>query len=321
MTGWASASAVLLAVAHHVLFTFQDPEVIESSGLVDRGSVVYTINDSGDGPVVYGVDPHSGETLSHTRYSSHGVEDVEAIAPGAAGTVWVGDIGDNRAVRDDVAVYRVRPSASGDVTVSVPRYGLRYPDGARDAETLLVQPRTQRVFVVSKSVFGGTVYAAPRQLRAGAENRLRPVAAVSGLVTDGTFLPDGKHVLLRTYTTASVYTFPDFELVGTARLPEQRQGEGIAVGPGGRVLVSSEGLHAPVLSVRLPASLTGARSAPAAPPVPTSARPSPEARSAPQPDGVGDAWKVGLLGAGVLGAGVVVLAALAARRSRIRSRR
>jgi hypothetical protein len=82
---------------------------------------------------------------------------------------------------------------------------------------------------------------------------------VPGLVTDGTFFPDGRHVLLRTYGTASVYTFPGFELVGTVTLPAQPQGEGSSVSRTGRVLVSSEGLHSQVLEVGLPKRLTTSR--------------------------------------------------------------
>ena len=234
------------------LTTLQGDDVYESSGLVDRGRILYTINDSGDAAVVYGVDARTGETVSRTSYAPS-VHDVEALAPGADGTVWAGDIGDNRADRDSIAVYRVRP-VGGEQRAAA--HLLRYPDGPRDAETLLVQPRTQRVFVVSKSVFGGTVYVAPKRLTTGGTPQQMTVFAhVGGLVTDGTFLPDGRHVLLRTYTSASVYTFPGFALVGTVRLPEQPQGEGISVSRSGRVLLSTEGVHTPVLQVRLPASL------------------------------------------------------------------
>src|SRR5262249_47272452 len=143
----------------------------------------------------------------------------------------------------------------GDRTVAAPRFALRYPDGAHNAETLLVDPRSRRLFVVTKTIFGGTVYAAPRRLHRAGENRLRPVARVNGLVTDGTFFPDGRHVLLRTYGSASVYSFPDFRPVGTVTLPRQPQGEGISVSRRGRILVSSEGLHSKVLQVALPAAL------------------------------------------------------------------
>ena len=153
-------------VPSRTLFTIDDDEVFESSGLVDTGRVVYTINDSGDDAVVYGLDPGSGRPVSRTTYADS-VEDVEAIAPGRDGRVWVGDIGDNRRRRDDVTVYRVDPR-DGEHPGTAHR--LTYPDGAHDAETLLVHPRTGRVFVVSKSPFGGTVYAAPRTL-SGARDR------------------------------------------------------------------------------------------------------------------------------------------------------
>jgi hypothetical protein len=282
MTGWASRAALMAAlllvssatpayaadkpVPSKVLFTFQGDDVFESSGLVDRGDVVYTNNDSGDDAVVYGIDSRSGRTVSRTTYADS-VTDVEAIAPGADGTIWAGDTGDNRMNRDDVAVYRLVPH-DGDHPGT--RYPLTYPDGPHDAETLLVQPRTQRVFVVSKAIFGGTVYAAPRRLHSDKPNRLHAFARVPGLVTDGTFFPDGRHVLLRTYGTASVFTFPGFELVGTVTLPQQPQGEGISVSGIGRVLVSSEGVAAAVLQVDLPKRLTAAH----APSTPAGPKPS-----------------------------------------------
>ncbi|MGZ4458251.1 MAG: hypothetical protein ACXVXB_11095 [Nocardioidaceae bacterium] len=242
-------------VRHRTLLHFQDPRVLESSGLVDRGRDLATINDSGDGPFVYVVAAATGRTVGVTTYSAGAVEDVEAIAPGRHGSVWVGDTGDNTRSRDDICVYHVPRLRPGDRTVTAPRYRLAYPDGAHDAEALLVTPGRPRVFVVTKSVFGGTVYAAPRRLRTDRVNRLRPFASVPGLVTDGSFLPDGRHVLLRTYGTASAYTFPGFHLVGTVTLPAQPQGEGLSVGRQGRILVSSEGERSSVLEVHLPAGL------------------------------------------------------------------
>ncbi len=342
MTGWRSrtlgcvASLLLLgfatapdadadepALPGATVFSFADDDIFESSGLVDRGEVVYTINDSGDDAVVYGVDPSSGRTVSRTTYADS-VEDVEAIAPGAGGTLWVGDTGDNRHRRDDIAVYRVRP-AEGDQTGE--RYDLAYPDGPHDAETLLVEPRTQRLFVVSKSVFGGTVYAAPSSLTphdtpGGEPNRLRAYARVRGLVTDGAFLPDGRHVVLRTYGEAMVYTFPAFGLVGTVRLPAQPQGEGISVGADGRVLLSTEGVHADVLRVRLPTSLT----APRAPAVSPSPLPLPSDRAATA-DGPASAeagpsrngwdWTgIGLVTLGILGLGYLTVSVTRSHRAR-----
>ena len=282
MPGWASGLAALAlalsAGTPGVLFAFSDRGIAESSGLVDTGEVVYTVNDSGSDPVLYAVDPRTGDTTGRTAYTTDPVEDVEALAPGRAGTVWVADIGDNQAGRDRVSLYRVRPGAA-----TAPRLDLTYPDGPRDAETLLSHPRTGRLFVVSKTVFGGTVYAVPAGTRPGATTELRRFAQVPGLVTDGAFLPDGRHVVLRSYATATVYTFPGFERRGTFTLPEQRQGEAVSVSHTGRVLLSSEGVGTDVVEIVVPRRLTAAQPeaspSPSASPSPATSEPVPRARS------------------------------------------
>jgi sugar lactone lactonase YvrE len=234
------------------LFSFQDPAITESSGLVRVGDRVLTHNDSGDGPYVYVVDPSSGKTVGRTTYSGDPVTDVEAMAAGPDGSIWMGDIGDNSASRNHVSVYRLPPVRDGNHTVDAQRYDLRYPDGPTNAETLLVDPRDGRLYVVSKSLFGGRIYEAPRSLSAGHVNVLRPVGRAAGLVTDGSFFPDGRHVVLRTYGSATVYDTATWASHAGMRLPDQPQGEGITVVDGGRrVLVSSEGVHTPVLSVAL----------------------------------------------------------------------
>jgi len=328
MSGWRSRGPSLLAgcacvvllgapaagaqdgADHRTLFRFADPAITESSGLVDAGAVVYTTNDSGSGPVLYAVDPDTGETAGVTTYSRDEVTDVEALAPGRRGEVWVGDIGDNARSRSEISLYRVRPGRD----LAARRLDLTYPDGPRDAETLLVHPRSGRVFVVSKTVFGGTVYEAPAAADGGT-GRLQRFAEVGGLVTDGAFFPDGRHVVLRGYGTASVYRFPSFERLGTLTLPAQKQGEGIAVGADGRILLSSEGLHAPVLEVELPAALAAAVAGPAGGSPSAGGEPSPGAEPTgvvePDETGTDPLW---------IAAGVAVLAAMAALVRRTRRR-
>lgn len=320
MTGWPSAMALaaLLLIgtpgaaaaaeeSGRPLFAFTDPEIAESSGLVDTGDVVYTANDSGSGPVLYAVDPRSGDTTDRTTYTPDEVEDVEALAPGPAGTVWVADVGDNQRSRETVSLYRARPGAA----VAAPRLDLVYPDGPRDAETLLAHPSSGRLFVVSKTVFGGTVYAVPGDARPGGPVRLRRFAQVPGLVTDGAFLPDGRHVVLRSYATATVYTFPGFEARGSFDLPEQRQGEAVSINPTGRVLLSSEGVGAEVVRIEIPPRLTrdpqpaAPSSGASATPSDTSAADDGQRRDRPDPPG-----RQPLALALRLGAGLVLLGAL-----------
>jgi hypothetical protein len=238
----------------HPAFRFTDPDIVESSGLValagtTRGGLVVTTNDSGDPGRVFTVDASTGTTVGVTTWTSDPV-DVEALAPAGPGHVWVGDIGDNRAVRDSVEVLRV-PVGRGDVDVSPEAYELVYPDGARDAEALVSHPVTGQLFVITKGVFAGTVYAAPLRLRAGSANRLVEVGDAPGIVTDATFLPGGGGVVMRTYSHAHLAGFPSWEPVASWELPRQDQGEGITVA-GRDLLVSSEGVRSQVLRVPLP---------------------------------------------------------------------
>jgi outer membrane protein assembly factor BamB len=249
-------------------FTFRDPEIVESSGIALVDGLVVTTNDSGDTGRVFTVDPDTGETVGMTQWEED-PEDVEALAPGGDGAVWVADIGDNSESRDSIEVTRV-PVGRGDRTVDEETYDLVYPDGAQNAETLLADP-DGRLYVATKSVFGGTLYAAPRTLAADDPNRLQELGSVLPIATDGAFFPDGGHLVVRDYSRAAVYSFPGLEEVGSFRLPEQEQGEGIVVDDGGSLLVTSEGQFAPVLRVPLPSDVRRAMRAGAGAPSSSSA--------------------------------------------------
>lgn len=263
------ATASWGAPAARVELTFTDPEIVESSGLVASDDLVVTVNDSGDSGRVFVVDRASGDTVGVTSWADDPV-DVEALAPAVqAGEVWAADIGDNDRVRESVSVRRV-PVGRGDRSTDAVSYELVYPDGPQDAETLMVHPQTGRLVVVTKGLFGGQVLVAPKRLDPDRPNRLRLVGSARAIATDGAFWPDGRHVVVRGYGTATVYTWPGLETVARLDLPEQQQGEGIAVDPSGVVLVSSEGAGSDVLRVRLPGVV---RRAVAPPPEPTASQP------------------------------------------------
>lgn len=265
------ASAVSFAVgavsapagpSAHVELTFRGPEIVESSGLVAADDGLFlTTNDSGDGGRVFVVDG-SGHTVGTTSWSPEHA-DVEALAPAGPGEVWVGDIGDNPRSRDSVTVLRV-PYGRADRVVEPAAYELVYPDRAHDAETLMAHPRTGQLFVISKDIFGGMVYAAPRRLSADSPNELREVAHGFSFATAGSFFPDGRHYVVRGYTGAAVYGFPGHERIGSFPLPEQQQGEGVSVGADDELYLSTEGQFTELLRMRLPREVAAAmRAAPA----------------------------------------------------------
>ena len=238
------------SVKGDVVFSFADPEIIESSGLIAHDGRFATVNDSGDSGRVFTVDPADGTTVAETSWDGEPV-DVESMALMPDGDVLVGDTGDNAAERDSIELIRVPFGQDG--VVDPTRYELVYPDGPHDCESLLVHPKTGQVLLVAKE-FIGRLYAGPERLDQDGPNRLEMLDdAVLPIATDGAFFPDGKHFILRGYVKAAVYAWPSLDQVGEPFiLPEQAQGEGIAVGKDDAVYLSSEGTNSEVLRIALP---------------------------------------------------------------------
>ncbi|MQA93266.1 MAG: hypothetical protein GEV11_01005 [Streptosporangiales bacterium] len=240
-------------------FRIEDPEITESSGLaVSRihPGIVYTHNDSLGAPRVFAVG-RDGETKATYTIAGAEARDWEGIALGKDGdgnpALFIGDIGDNlEGAWPTVYVYRVpEPRELRDQTLRATRYRFKYADGPRNAEALLINPRTNRLYVVSKE-FAGGLYAAPRRLRTSRTNVLKRIANVPIWITDGAYAPDGSTFVLRTYYSAIVYR-PPAKRITEFGLPDQQQGESIAYARDGRsLLVGSEGADSPVLRIPLP---------------------------------------------------------------------
>lgn len=267
LMGWSAATP---AAAETVEFTISDERIIESSGLAtDADNQRYwTVNDSGDMGIAYALDDR-GEVTGTLQFRAQPV-DVEAVAY-HDGRLYVADIGDNSADRDFVTVYFFDDAEPTAQPVVYKSYDFSYPDGAHDAETLLVDG-DGRLFIVTKGVKGG-IYAAPTSPSRQGVNDLERVGDAPAFVTDGTVLSDGK-LALRTYVSVDVVDPTSYEVTARAATPVQRQGESITTTfDGDALLLGSEGKKSKVLRVDVPTTIGDA---------PTPAE-SPAATSSPSP--------------------------------------
>lgn len=255
------------------LCRISDPRVPESSGLAATGELIYTVNDGGDRVAVVVLDRSC--RVRRTITGTVDPYDVEDLARSPDGAFWLADIGDNDQARDTVALELL--DEDGRTTL----FRFRYPDGPHDAEALLVDTRG-RPFLVTKEPFGGRVYTPagtpstrrPTDLRRVASLSFGltgtaggPVGAASQvLVTGGAVAPDGRRLVLRTYTDAYLWDVPGGDVADALAngrptrvpLPATAQGEAVTFAPDGRTLLTStEGLPAPVHVVPLPAGPAG----------------------------------------------------------------
>ncbi|MFH8474688.1 WD40 repeat domain-containing protein [Streptomyces sp. NPDC018000] len=238
-------------------FVIEDPRIAESSGLAASRAhpgIYWTHNDSDDGPYVYAVDSRTGKIVATITMRGVGQpRDVEAISLGPDGNLYVGDIGDNlNGSWDHVWIYRFpEPKVLKDATVRATQFDVKYADGARNAEALMVHPKTGRVYIASKNEDGGGLYEGPAELATGRTNVFRRVGEVPW-VTDGAFSPDGKELVLRSYFSARGYAFENGRLGAdhTVQAPLQRQSESVTyTADGSALMFGSEGERSDVARV------------------------------------------------------------------------
>src|SRR5689334_6488513 len=109
------AGVLLLSSSPTLLFRIHDARIVEASGIAQglrSPGVVYVQNDSGDSARFFALNRRTGQTAATITVAGATNVDWEdlAVSRGPAGTpqVWVGDIGDNKAVRREIRIYRMR---------------------------------------------------------------------------------------------------------------------------------------------------------------------------------------------------------------------
>ncbi len=236
--------------------TIRDRRITESSGLAasrKHPGIVYTFNDSGGTAQLYALGPDCRVRATLTLAGARN-RDWEAMATGRDG-LYVGDIGDNLGgAWPYVMVYRIpEPAHLRSQTIRATAYRIKYADGPRNAETLMINPRTNRLYIASKA-FGGLLYEGPKRLSTHGFNIMHRVGDAPFYATDGAFAPDGRTFVIRGYWDAEMYSAPGKELARVP-VPDQKQGEGVTYSADGRsLLFSSEGVDQPLWREPVPAA-------------------------------------------------------------------
>lgn len=247
-----------------------DTALKEISGIdagVRNPNVHWVHNDSGDSARVFAIDGN-GVTQRQYTLSGASANDWEDLAVGGGpepgvSYLYVADIGDNGTSRAEVSVYRVPEpavSAGQPVTLTgVDRLRLKYPDGAKDAEALLVDPETGELLIIQKKGAGGTVgvYHAPGGLAGGSLTTMTKVTDLvlasgsSNAVTSAAVSADGRQIAVRTYGKVLLWgrgTGTIWEAFAATPCqgpqPPESQGEAIGFHADGRAYVTvSEGTN------------------------------------------------------------------------------
>jgi len=181
----------------------------EASGIADskqNPGYLWVQQDSGN-PNDIALLSHDGnffKTIKLNLAPNRDWEDM-ALANGPVdGTsyIYLADIGDNSLISHDYFIYRfAEPAASASVIGAVDKISFQYPDGSHDAETVLVDNSTKDIYIITKQDIPSRVYKLSYPQSTGAIN----TATLSGSLpfsgaTSAAVSPDGKEILIKTYT-------------------------------------------------------------------------------------------------------------------------
>lgn len=213
-----------------ILATIQDKAINEASGLAasrKNDGILYTHNDGSEGKI-YAINL-KGELIATIALPARIIKvdsDFEDIAVGIGPEenetyIYFSDAGDNGATRTDKSVIRF-PEPTININLKnqaitldkVDEIKFKYDDGLRDSETLMLDPWTKEIILVSKRETFVSAYALANPLTPNnteyTANKISTLKFGKGSfdgsgVTAGDISSDGTEILIRDY--GSVYYF------------------------------------------------------------------------------------------------------------------
>lgn len=105
-------------------------EVKETSGLIFYDNAFWTINDSGNAPILYKLDTVTGNIIQRITVLNSTNVDWETLAQDED-YIYIGDVGNNSGNRDDLGIYiltKANIPSSGDASVNSSHISLTYSD-------------------------------------------------------------------------------------------------------------------------------------------------------------------------------------------------
>ncbi len=261
-----------------------DDRMDELSGIVasvKNPGYLYVNNDSGDSSRFFSITRdgqlHGIYYFKGAETGSLGVKDCEDISLGkgpdsSADYIYVGDIGDNNGRIDHITVYRIKepaPDSTLAKQVDAQPLFIRYPDGPRDAETLMVDPIDKLLYIVSKREDSVHIYSTPLLFKANDTVTLTMNAHIylgggrASWITAGNISPNGDQIILKHYRKIFYWRRTPGQSVWKTMQQQpmllfyfiEKQGEAVCFSPDGKGYYTvSEGTNPELFYYSIPSS-------------------------------------------------------------------
>jgi len=224
----------------------ENNSIDEASGLAAskiNPGILWTHNDSGDENRIFAVALNGGNVgvFYIDGAENRDWEDMEIGSGPVEGKeyIYIADIGDNEAKYEEKYIYRIEEpkipeNHSGiiDTLINVSKITFTYPDGNRDSETLLFDPLTKDIFLLSKRDSDIRLYSLryPQSISEVITAELVDVLNFPddpeinkpyNYITSGDISNDGSEIIIKTYSNI-YYWLRDPEESVTATLSSKQ---------------------------------------------------------------------------------------------------
>ena len=229
--------------------TLTGGSIREASGIADSKAnpgYLWVEEDSGNPSQLYLLG-HDGKIAGKVPIKGGSNRDWEDIVLGTGPLpgvkyLYVGEIGDNASTYASYSFYRfIEPAIdianiAGAAITTFTKLNFKYPDGSHDAEAFLVDADTKDIYIITKREDSSRLY----ELTYPQDTvHMMTATYLSKLpynyVTSATQSPDGKQLIIKTYTNLYFYPRNPSESIGKTltHTPDmlsyqiEQQGEGV----------------------------------------------------------------------------------------------
>lgn len=183
--------------------------VDEASGIADskRNPGFLWAQQDGGNPAELFLISYNGNVQKKIYIKSAQNRDWEDMALGngpVAGVnyIYIAETGDNNASYTNYSIYRFEePFITTDTVLVFDKINFQYPDGAHDAEAILLDGNTKDIYIITKRDAKSKIYKLPYPQSTSSTSVAVEAGELSlNGITAAALSPDGTEILLKTYT-------------------------------------------------------------------------------------------------------------------------
>jgi hypothetical protein len=180
----------------------------EASGLaasINNPGYFWTVNDSGNAAEVFLIDDHANIQLvcQLTKATNRDWEEIRIGSDSGKNYLYIADIGDNKGEYDLKFIYRFEEpllSTAKKVIIDViDTLIIKMPDGKRDTESVMIDPLTKDLFILSKREESIGLYLTQYPFPNDTLLLEKVLTMPFHNIVSGDISADGQEVLLKTY--------------------------------------------------------------------------------------------------------------------------